>query len=198
MFRKLSAAPTNPQPAAAARSFDVADLYRGPAAESGGATESLALHEKLRQAYFWIVNTAIISPHYDIEYNDKPPLSYVLGDSRGKLTLPSAQSAGGARVRSHRAVRAGFPLRPGWNPPRSPVPRRPASLLRRRAASQGYIPYVLVTGAVENRVSAVRSALSSVCRSSGIIRHGHTRSPIRMMEPVLDSGRSAPHQTFPQ
>ncbi len=35
--------------------------------------QDLALDEKLRQAYFWIVNTAIISPHYDIEYNDEPP-----------------------------------------------------------------------------------------------------------------------------
>ena len=50
------------------------------------------LDEKLRQAYFWIVNTAIISPHYDIEYNDGPPQSFVLGDSQSRLTLPSGQS----------------------------------------------------------------------------------------------------------
>ena len=35
----------------------------------------LPLDEKLRQAYFWIVNTAIISPHYDVEYNEEPPPS---------------------------------------------------------------------------------------------------------------------------
>jgi hypothetical protein len=52
----------------------------------------LALDEKLRQAYFWIVNTAIISPHYDVEYNDGPPQSFVLGDTKSRLTLPSAQS----------------------------------------------------------------------------------------------------------
>jgi hypothetical protein len=60
----------------------VADLYRGPVTEKrDGATDSgLPLDEKLRQAYFWIVNTAIISPHYDIEYNDGAPQSFVLGD----------------------------------------------------------------------------------------------------------------------
>jgi len=58
----------------------------------GGSEVGLALDEKLRQAYFWIVNTAIISPHYDIEYNDGPPQSFVLGDSKSRLTLPSGQS----------------------------------------------------------------------------------------------------------
>jgi MoxR-like ATPase len=50
------------------------------------------LDEKLRQAYFWIVNSAIISPHYDIEYNDAPPPRFTVGDSKSRLTLPSAQS----------------------------------------------------------------------------------------------------------
>ena len=44
------------------------------------------------EAYFWIVNTAIISPHYDVEYNDGPPQSFLLGDSHSRLTLPSGQS----------------------------------------------------------------------------------------------------------
>lgn len=51
-----------------------------------------ALDEKLRQAYFWIVNTAIISTHYDVEYNDGPTQSFVLGDAQSRLTLPSGQS----------------------------------------------------------------------------------------------------------
>jgi MoxR-like ATPase len=94
IFQRLSAAPTNPHPAVAPRAFDVADLYRGPVTEKGVgvADGGLALDEKLRQAYFWIVNTAIISPHYDIEYNDAPPQSFVLGDSKSRLTLPSGQS----------------------------------------------------------------------------------------------------------
>lgn len=48
----------------------------------------MALDEKLRQAYFWIVNHAIISPYYDIAYFESPqkiPLS-------PGLNLPTAQS----------------------------------------------------------------------------------------------------------
>lgn len=48
------------------------------------------LDEKLRQAYFWIVNYAIISPYYDMAYHDGVPQSYRIGQS--EVTLPSAQS----------------------------------------------------------------------------------------------------------
>jgi MoxR-like ATPase len=51
-----------------------------------------SLDEKLRQAYFWIVNNAVISPHYDLEYNDGPHQSYTFGDSKTVVTLPSGQS----------------------------------------------------------------------------------------------------------
>jgi len=92
-FQKISRAPTNPRSAPKAREFDVGDLYRGPIADSGeAAAGDRALDEKLRQAYFWIVNKAIISPHYDIEYNDGAPQNFNVGDSRRLLTLPSAQS----------------------------------------------------------------------------------------------------------
>lgn len=93
LFNRISQAPTNPKTAPKPRQFDVADLYKGPLDTAGAATgEDLALDEKLRQAYFWIVNNAIISPHYDIEYNDAPPATYLVGDSKRTLTLPSAQS----------------------------------------------------------------------------------------------------------
>jgi MoxR-like ATPase len=94
VFQRVSASPTNPHPAATPRSFDVADLYRGPVSAPTGAADPGAppCDEKLRQAYFWIVNTAIISPHYDVEYNDGPPQSFVLGDSKSRFALPSAQS----------------------------------------------------------------------------------------------------------
>jgi MoxR-like ATPase len=96
-FRKISRAPTNPRAVARPREFDVADLYRGP---GGASADSMAdapgmagqLDEKLRQAYFWIVNQAIISPHYDIEYNEGPPQTFTVGDSKRVLTLPSGQS----------------------------------------------------------------------------------------------------------
>src|SRR5213593_313415 len=94
VFQRVSQSPTNPHSAPAPRTFDVADLYRGPISTQGDTPEASGppLDEKLRQAYFWIVNTAIISPHYDIEYNDGPPQAFVLGDSGSRLTLPSAQS----------------------------------------------------------------------------------------------------------
>ena len=56
----------------------------------GGAQGGL--DEKLRQAYWWIVNKAIISPFYDIEYEHGPSQVYRIGDSKARLTLPSAQS----------------------------------------------------------------------------------------------------------
>ncbi|HEY9132003.1 MAG TPA: AAA family ATPase [Dyella sp.] len=59
---------------------------------SGGDEQAVRLDEKLRQAYFWIVNNAVISPHYDIEYHDGPSVSFAVGDTRRTLTLPSAQS----------------------------------------------------------------------------------------------------------
>ena len=92
-FQRVSRAPTNPRTAPKARHFDVADLYRGPVQTAADASpDARALDEKLRQAYFWIVNNAIISPHYDIEYNDGPAQTYSVGDSKRVLTLPSAQS----------------------------------------------------------------------------------------------------------
>jgi MoxR-like ATPase len=94
VFKRVSKAPTNPHSSAPRRSFDVADLYRGPVQlqQQAGAESEIQLDEKLRQAYFWIVNTAIISPHYDIEYNEEPPQEFVIGDHKTRLTLPTSQS----------------------------------------------------------------------------------------------------------
>jgi MoxR-like ATPase len=95
-FRKVSQAPTNPTPAGASHpTFDVADLYRGPLGDASGAPAAEGrsrLDEKLRQAYFWIVNSAILSPYYDIEYLDEPPATFLFGDSKARLILPTAQS----------------------------------------------------------------------------------------------------------
>ena len=73
------------------QAFDIADLYRGPVASPAGA-EGPPLDEKLRQAYFWIVNQAIISTHYDIEYQQGPNASFSFGDSKAVVDLPSGQS----------------------------------------------------------------------------------------------------------
>lgn len=93
-YAHISQSPTNPQAhTAAPRQFDVAELYQGPAAQGATAAQTTtALDEKLRQAYFWIVNYAVISPHYDIEYNDAPPQTFTFGDTRAQVVLPSAQS----------------------------------------------------------------------------------------------------------
>lgn len=94
LFGRLSQSPVNPRTAAPRRGFDVADLYRGPLGEVEPAAQASTrmLDEKLRQAYFWIVNHAVISPHYDIEYNDEPPTEFRVGDSQTPLVLPTAQS----------------------------------------------------------------------------------------------------------
>lgn len=93
LLQHVSEAPTNPRPQVTARTFDVADLYRGPVATAEAGSEAgQPLDEKLKQAYFWIINNAVISPHYDIEYNDGPHHTFLFGDSKSRVTLPSGQS----------------------------------------------------------------------------------------------------------
>jgi MoxR-like ATPase len=92
LFQKISESPTNPRPVKGGRAFDVADLYSGPLAQPQPAAGAIALDEKLRQAYFWIVNHAIISPWYDIEYRDGAAPEFSFGDQKSKLVLPSGQS----------------------------------------------------------------------------------------------------------
>jgi hypothetical protein len=97
-FQKLSHSPTNPQPAGGRDAFDVASLYRGPlgdavaAGPAPAAETPPALDEKLRQAYLWIVNEAIISPFYDIEYHEGTSQQFTVGDAKTRLTLPSGHS----------------------------------------------------------------------------------------------------------
>ena len=88
----LSEAPTNPPRDGEPRRFDVADLYRGPIAAQTASADRLPLDERLRQAYFWIVNNAIISPHYDIEYNEGPPQTFQFGSPASTVRLPTGQS----------------------------------------------------------------------------------------------------------
>ena len=93
--RQVSAAPTLPQSVRAGeRAFDVRDLYQGPAvaAETSVGAAAVGADEKLRQAYFWIVNHAIITPYYDIEFNDGPAPSFRFGGAGTEVRLPTAQS----------------------------------------------------------------------------------------------------------
>ncbi len=88
----VSAAPTNPDAAPEPPRFDVADLYRGPITTEDAIATDMPLDERLRQAYFWIVNNAIISPHYDIEYDAGPAAAYQFGGPGSTVRLPSGQS----------------------------------------------------------------------------------------------------------
>ena len=91
----VSSSPTLPKAARPERSFDVRDLYEGPSPTSGiaaASSQSPALDEKLRQAYFWIVNNAIITPYYDIEFNDGPGPSFRFGGVGTEVRLPTGQS----------------------------------------------------------------------------------------------------------
>jgi hypothetical protein len=90
---QVSQAPTNPRAAGGPPRFDVADLYRGPLGDvDPRPADAVPVDEKLRQAYFWIVNHAIISPFYDLEFVDTPPATFVLGEQQTRLVLPTAQS----------------------------------------------------------------------------------------------------------
>ncbi|WP_460468512.1 MoxR family ATPase [Calidifontibacter terrae] len=86
----VSNAPTRPGTAPRQEpGLDLNDLY-GTVAEDPATGP--ALDEKLRQAYFWITNHAIISPHYDVEFEDGPSRRFSFGDARAELVLPSGQS----------------------------------------------------------------------------------------------------------
>lgn len=50
------------------------------------------LDEKLRQAYFWLVNRAVISPFYDVEFSADAPVTFTLGDAGAELRLAGDQS----------------------------------------------------------------------------------------------------------
>lgn len=91
-MQKLSESPTNPKTIRGPKKFDVADLYKGPVTDNIAAEKGVALDEKLRQAYFWITNHAIINPFYDVEYDDTPCQTYTFGDSKTRVSLPTAQS----------------------------------------------------------------------------------------------------------
>ena len=92
-FQQIPEAPTNPQEGNTIEKFKIPDLYEDDSSGSGSESNGeVPLDEKLRQAYFWISNTAIISPYYDIEYPGENEKRFTFGDSKVEVTLPSDQS----------------------------------------------------------------------------------------------------------
>jgi len=91
--QQVSVSPTIPAAETAAREFDVDKLYRGPAsAPDASVAPSRALDEKLRQAYYWIVNHAVITPYYDMEFNEVAPATFRFGGVGTQVRLPTAPS----------------------------------------------------------------------------------------------------------
>jgi MoxR-like ATPase len=94
--KKVSESPTRPGAKKNTSKFDVRDIFAGPLSntttDSIVSESSISLDEKLRKAYYWMVNQAIISPFYDIEFNDGPLTRFSFGDLKTKLSLPSDYS----------------------------------------------------------------------------------------------------------
>ncbi|SIO23169.1 AAA family ATPase [Agromyces cerinus] len=86
-WHKVSASPTAPEASGPPAPMVAEELFREaePAAPPN-------LDERLRQAYYWIVNRAVISPYYDLEFSSGAPLAFALGDAGAELTLPSEAS----------------------------------------------------------------------------------------------------------
>ncbi|WP_309232706.1 ATPase [Actinotalea sp. JY-7885] len=94
---RVSSAPTRPGSGGATGAdaqLDVERLFAGDTVGGPGVALDAPLDEKLRQAYFWLVNHAIISPHYDVEFADpaRPRTAYRIGDTRAVVELPTDQS----------------------------------------------------------------------------------------------------------
>jgi MoxR-like ATPase len=71
-------------------------LLRGRASAKAGqvavhlsARDGQSLHDKMRQAYWWITNNAVICPYYDIEFGARTAVANTAGD---RLQLPDAMS----------------------------------------------------------------------------------------------------------
>lgn len=86
-WHKLSQAPTTSAWGEGTAAMTAADLFR-----DAPAPIAVQLDEKLRQTYYWIVNRAVISPYYDVEFSSGAPLAFSLGDAGAELTLPSEAS----------------------------------------------------------------------------------------------------------
>ncbi|MCR2783740.1 MULTISPECIES: MoxR family ATPase [unclassified Microbacterium] len=86
-WHKVSESPTTPLASGGVLQLTADDLFRGADADS-----PVPLDEKLRRTYYWIVNRAVISPYYDVEFSTGAPVTFPLGDAGAELTLPTEAS----------------------------------------------------------------------------------------------------------
>jgi MoxR-like ATPase len=85
-WQQVSASPTRANAPDAQHSLSTADLF------GEAPRPDISLDEQLRQTYFWLVNKAVISPFYDVEFSPSGSLSYPLGDAGATLQLGTDQS----------------------------------------------------------------------------------------------------------
>jgi MoxR-like ATPase len=99
----VSDSPTRPSSgniAPSSRKFDINEIFEGSAPttpeelKESVIPEKTTPDEKARKAYFWIVNNAIISPYYDVEFNipGSVPKKIKFKGAGSELTLPTDQS----------------------------------------------------------------------------------------------------------
>jgi MoxR-like ATPase len=86
-WNKISESPTRTGTGASRPGLTAEDLFRPP-----HLNNEVALDEKLRRVYYWLVNRAVISPFYDIEFSLGAPVTFPLGDAGAELHLPTDQS----------------------------------------------------------------------------------------------------------
>ncbi|MFW0794338.1 AAA family ATPase [Gordonia sp. CPCC 205515] len=87
-WQEISASPTVPRHIGPTDRLTADDLFAEPVPQPDD------LDEKLRRTYFWLVNRAVISPYYDIEFDAEgtAATTFPIGDAGAQLTLPTAQS----------------------------------------------------------------------------------------------------------
>lgn len=90
-YHHVSASPTLPQTPGGEPDLVTLSAMLDEEGIEVGVESVPALREKVRQAYYWIVNNAIISPHYDIAYGQRDDLSITFREG-ARVTLPTEHS----------------------------------------------------------------------------------------------------------
>ncbi|MFV0453276.1 MAG: hypothetical protein ACK5LS_13730, partial [Propioniciclava sp.] len=60
----------------------------GPVHRTWRGVAASPRRETSARGYYWLVNRAVISPYYDIEFTHGTPLSYRVGDAGATITVP--------------------------------------------------------------------------------------------------------------